>query len=204
MEIKKCKSCGEDKDISDFRKHRLDCKACCYDKDYQKQYQKEYRSKNKDYQKQYQKEYRSKNKESAKNYRLQNADSLKEYLKEYMKSRKSKDILFKLSCNIRTLLSCSIKDMGYNKGTKTEAILGCSFDFLKEYIESKWEPWMSWDNRGLYNGEFNYGWDIDHIIPISSAKTEEEILLLNHYTNLQPLCSKINRDIKKDKIWKLD
>ena len=23
---------------------------------------------------------------------------------------------------------------------------------------------------------------------------------LNHYTNLQPLCSKINRDIKKDKL----
>jgi len=38
------------------------------------------------------------------------------------------------------------------------------------------------------------------IIPVSSAKTEEELLLLNHYTNLQPLCSKINRDIKKSNI----
>jgi len=56
---------------------------------------------------------------------------------------------------------------------------------------------MSWDNHGLYNGEFNYGWDIDHIIPASS---EEEILRLNHYTNLQPLCSKINRDIKKNNL----
>ena len=70
---------------------------------------------------------------------------------------------------------------------------------MKEYIESKFENWMNWDNKGLYNGEFNYGWDVDHIIPISSAKTEEEIILLNHYSNLQPLCSKINRDIKKDK-----
>ncbi len=59
---------------------------------------------------------------------------------------------------------------------------------------------MTWENRGLYNGEFNYGWDIDHIIPISFAKTEEDIIKLNHYTNLQPLCSKINRDIKKDKL----
>jgi len=43
------------------------------------------------------------------------------------------------------------------------------------------------------------GKNLDYIIPISSTKTEEEILKLNHYTNLQPLCSKVNRDIKKNK-----
>lgn len=67
-------------------------------------------------------------------------------------------------------------------------------------MESKFEPWMNWNNYGLYNGELNYGWDIDHIVPISSANTEEEIIKLNHYTNLQPLCSKTNRYIKKDYI----
>jgi hypothetical protein len=56
---------------------------------------------------------------------------------------------------------------------------------------------MTWDNYGLYNGELNYGWDIDHIKPVSSAKTISELIGLNHYTNLQPLCSKVNRDIKK-------
>ena len=40
---------------------------------------------------------------------------------------------------------------------------------------------MSWDNYGLH------GWHIDHIIPISSAKTEEELYKLFYYTNLQPL-----------------
>jgi hypothetical protein len=59
---------------------------------------------------------------------------------------------------------------------------------------------MNWENRGLYNGELNYGWDIDHKIPLSTAETEEEIYKLNHYSNLQPLCSKVNRDIKKDKL----
>jgi hypothetical protein len=57
---------------------------------------------------------------------------------------------------------------------------------------------MNWDNYGLYNGESNYGWDIDHIIPSSSAITEEELIKLNHFTNLQPLCSYINRKIKSD------
>ena len=59
---------------------------------------------------------------------------------------------------------------------------------------------MNWDNQGLYNMELNYGWDLDHIIPLSSATTEEEIIKLNHYTNLQPLCSRVNRDIKRDNI----
>jgi cytidylate kinase len=53
-------------------------------------------------------------------------------------------------------------------------------------------------NRGKYNGTFNFGWDIDHMIPVSTAKTEEDVIRLNHYTNLQPLCSKINRDIKRN------
>lgn len=38
------------------------------------------------------------------------------------------------------------------------------------------------------------------IIPISSAKTEEEIIKLHHYTNYQPLDSKINIIDKKDKL----
>jgi hypothetical protein len=40
---------------------------------------------------------------------------------------------------------------------------------------------MSWDNYGYY------GWHIDHIIPLSSAKTKEEIYKLCHFKNLQPL-----------------
>lgn len=59
---------------------------------------------------------------------------------------------------------------------------------------------MNWENYGLYNGTEGYGWDIDHIIPTSSGITEDDIIKLNHYLNLRPLCSKINRDIKRDNV----
>ena len=60
------------------------------------------------------------------------------------------------------------------------------FEEFKTYLESQFEDWMNWDNYGLYNGEEKYGWDIDHIIPISSGINENEVVKLNHFTNLQP------------------
>lgn len=39
----------------------------------------------------------------------------------------------------------------------------------------------------------NHGkWHLDHIIPLASANTEEDIIKLNHYTNFQPLWAKDN------------
>jgi hypothetical protein len=45
---------------------------------------------------------------------------------------------------------------------------------------------MNWNNYGYY------GWHIDHIKPLSSAKNEFELIKLFHYTNLQPLWWKDN------------
>ena len=111
-----------------------------------------------------------------------------------------KDPMFKIIEATRNRIRNSIKHSGNRKNSKTSQILGCSFDEFRTYLESKFEPWMNWNNRGRYNGTPEYGWDIDHIIPTSSATTEEDIIKLNHYTNLQPLCSFFNRDIKRNKL----
>lgn len=181
---KKCLKCNEVKEINYFSKDKsskdgylTQCKCC------RKKYYK--LNKNLYDRTEYMKKYKNDNK-SRRNDKL--------------KIRRKYDILFNLSNNIRSRINETFKNNGYYKKSKTQEILGCSFEELKHYLESKFEPWMNWENRGLYNGDFNYGWDIDHIIPLSSGNSEEDITKLSHYKNLQPLCSKINRDIKKDKL----
>ena len=93
-----------------------------------------------------------------------------------------------------------LKSKGYLKKSKTHEILGCSFVDFKVYIESQFEPWMNWGNYGVYKGNYNETWQLDHIIPISSAKNEDDIIRLNHYDNFRPLCSKINQYDKGDKL----
>jgi hypothetical protein len=137
-------------------------------------------------------------KQKKKEYRENNKTRIKEYQNSYFKTKKNNDPLFKLSCNLRVLINVYLKNKGYKKQSKTEQILGCPFNEFKLYLENKFESWMTWENYGKYNGELNHGWDIDHTTPCSSAKSEEELLKLNHFSNLQPLCSKINRDIKKN------
>ena len=128
------------------------------------------------------------------NYNKSNIDKVRERNKEYKRNRLIIDPLYRLKSNISRRIRRCMK----NKSNRTYEILGCSPSDFKLYIESKFEHWMSWDNYGKYNGDFNHGWDLDHITPISSAINEEAIISLNHYKNLQPLCSKVNRDIKRD------
>ena len=148
----------------------------------------------------YQKENRVDRSNYIRKWYYENIDDRRQKIAKYVRVRKSIDDLFNLKVNIRTMIYKSLLNNGYTKKAKCYEILGCSFEEFKIYLESKFEPWMNWQNKGLYNGELDYGWDIDHIIPLSSSKNEEEMIKLNHYTNLQPLCSKVNRDIKKDKL----
>jgi len=182
------------------------------------EYNRVYRSNHKEYFVMKNKEYYNKNKESVserkREYYLENKEKIIERKGRYyhenkkklnkqsverINERKKQDELFKLKCNTRSLIASTIRLNGFRKISKTTEILGCTFIEFKEYLESKFESWMTWDNYGNWNGQptkLNESWDIDHIIPISMACCEEDIIRLNHYTNLQPLCSYSNRFIK--------
>jgi hypothetical protein len=132
-----------------------------------------------------------------KEYNLKNKEKNDTYRYDYIKNRLKNDKIFKFRLNISNLIRQSFNNGSYTKKSKLQEILGCTYEEFVTYIESRFEDWMNWENHGKYNGDFNYGWDIDHIIPISTAQTIEDVIKLNHYTNLQPLCSKVNRNIKR-------
>jgi hypothetical protein len=83
---------------------------------------------------------------------------------------------------------------GKKAGSATKD-LGCSIEFFKEYIASKFEPWMTWENRGIDT------WHLDHIIPLASfdLTDREQFKRAAHYTNHQPLKAEDNRN-KRDRI----
>jgi len=93
---------------------------------------------------------------------------------------------------MRQLIRHSFKRRGYTKKSKTFDILGEEWSVVKLHFENLFKEGMSWDNYGE--------WQIDHIIPISTSKTNEDIIKLNHYTNLQPLWKNEN-NIKGNSVF---
>lgn len=108
----------------------------------------------------------------------------KDYQKSYRKSRILSDPIFATKYRLRCRISEVIRAKGYSKTSKTNKMLGCDWSHLKVHLESKFADGMSWENRNL--------WHIDHVIPLASAKSVEEVVKLCHYTNLQPLWAKDN------------
>ena len=194
--VKICKKCKVEKDELDYHVHKIKdgrvylrnvCKICVRKSNLEYLNRDDIKIKKKEYSKLYlsKKEVKERKRHINRDYYINNKNSINKKLRLRMKE----DILFGLKKKLRSTISCSLK--GYKKNLKTEKIIGCSFDEFKIYIENKFENWMNWSNHGIYKiNEYNIGWDIDHIIPLSSAVNEEEIYKLNHFTNLQPLCIK--------------
>ena len=134
--------------------------------------------------------YKETNKEHVDEYNaLYRASHAKEHA-EYIKKRRA-DPTYKLICSTRNLLNNAFnKRCKVGKAKRAEEILGCSIDFFIEHLKSQFKEGMTIENHGE--------WHIDHIIPLSTAKTEEDVIRLNHYTNLQPLWAKENI-LKRDR-----
>lgn len=115
---------------------------------------------------------------------------------KWNKKRRHTDPVFKLAVLLRRRTLLALKAKKFTKTNTLHQYLGCSCSELKAHLESQFKPGMTWENHSLR------GWHIDHIIPISSASTPEELYKLCHFSNLQPLWATENLK-KSDKLLRV-
>ena len=209
--VKKCRKCEIERNYSEFYKDKRNkdglmswCRCCL--KKYRQdniervfEYKKQYYQEKKEYYNEYNKQYYQENKDSIKgrskqyyqdNRELRSERSKqyyqenKERIMDYYEKRRKTDPLFKMAGNLRNRTYQAFKYNGYSKNTKTQQMLGVSWEVCKAHIENQFTKGMNWDNYGE--------WHIDHIIPLASANTEKELTKLCHYSNLQPLWAEDN------------
>jgi len=126
-----------------------------------------------------------------KKYVKKNTEKIRSYFRDYTKTRKVRDVNFKLAINLRARVNTAIRDN--IKAGHTLELLGCTIDELKRHLESKFSTDMSWDNYGQ--------WHVDHIVPCSAFDLSDPVEQKQcfHYTNLQPLWAEDN--MKKHDKW---
>lgn len=171
-----CSKCGESKLVSPttwkYRKNRpagLKCKTCV--------------AKTK-------RAWDLRNKAHVDEYRVKRGKALRKHISaksnEYQKARRLRDPVFRLRCNIRSMLAKQWSR--YCAGVKprnAEVTVGLSISELYKYLID-----TALRNYGFYLYDEVY--HIDHIRPLASANSEEEIIALHHYTNLQLLYARDN------------
>lgn len=136
-------------------------------------------------------EYIERNREKKRAITKEWHSSNKERIYKRTKYRYQNEPLFKLRMILRVQILRYIKN---KEGKHTEEILGETFDNVRVHLERQFKEGMTWDNHGE--------WHIDHIIPLANGKNREELIELNHYTNLQPLWAKDNLSKGAKLDWK--
>ena len=133
----------------------------------------------------------------SKQQKVRLGDIYKNYLKEYRKKNKTDlnkkflkrlktDIMFRMRHQLRSRLLKLLKSTP--KQNSMINYIGCTFEFLKEYIEKQFVNGMTWENRGTY-------WELDHIIPCRAFdfRVDEQVKKCFHYSNLKPILKTENR-----------
>ena len=190
VETKVCSKCGIGKPVLDFYTApntdnglRKRCKECM--KSHMRQYytlnRTEFLSKNK----KYYDDNSEKCKIAAKRWHDANKESYSAYKKTYKKKRCNTEPLFKLREALGVRIRQSLSNRGFTKKSRTREMVGLDFEYLRNYLEYTW--FLNYGTE--YDGQPVH---IDHIVPCSAANTEQEIIALQHWSNLQYLTPEDN------------
>lgn len=136
------------------------------------------------------KKYQKKNRKKLSLYQAKwvanNRDRVNTLRRERTKKRRKNDPTWAIAKDISSRLSHILS--GRQKCRKTLELMGCSRLQLMLHLESRFNFYMSWDNRGPK------GWHVDHIVPIRAFNLDNivEQHVCFWYKNLQPMWAKDN------------
>lgn len=127
--------------------------------------------------------YKEINKRAQEKRRATKNAEIREYNNRYYEGKYNNDLQFKLLSVLRQRVRNALK--GEVKEETTKELLGCTIDYFKTWIESKFESGMTWMNHGRGEGM----WHLDHIKPcamfdLSNIEQRHECF---HFSNYQPL-----------------
>ena len=139
----------------------------------------------------------ARNKQKSKEWRAKNPERFKELRRrwhernpgranDYIKRRYAEDPQFALGYKVRARVYQAVKAGGASKTGRTEELVGCSFDFLRQHIERQFKGKMSWDNPSSFH--------IDHIVPLASFDLTDpaQLKVACNWQNLRPIPPKKN------------
>ena len=177
--MRTCSNCKEVRDEGYFYGKHLQCRACL------NAYQVAYRKTQRDRISAQRRAYYAANKDYCDNVKRKSLekhwDSMLAMKRKYEAKLRSTDLNFKLKKNLRNRLYIALRD-GHKTGSAVRD-LGCSIEQLRQHLESRFKPGMSWKNHN------HRGWHIDHIRPLTAFNLSDRAQFSQavHYTNLQPL-----------------
>lgn len=137
-------------------------------------------------------------------YRLNNKEEIKERRRRRAKSQRKNNPLFRLKENISRRIRQVLKRNNFAKnGDSFLKYVSYTVQELKDHIEKQFEPWMNWNNQGVYNknkwidgDSSTWTWQLDHIVPHSKFKyismDSVEFKKCWALENLRPLSAKVN------------
>lgn len=102
------------------------------------------------------------------------------------RQRYKDDPLYSTTVRLRSRMRYALKAGKAKKAARLLQLVGCTAAELVSYIETLFQPGMTWGNKGQ--------WHIDHIIPVSAfdLATAESQAAAFHYTNLRPIWASDN------------
>lgn len=217
-ENKICAVCGIEKDVTAFyfrkdtNKYKNTCLECenlrkknyyIDNKKYLLNKQQEYKLNHQTEIKEYQDNYNIVNSNKKKQYKIDNMEEILASNRKYFNNKYKYDPIFRMRATVSKTVYNALKMQAASKNGSILSCLTYTMQELKEHIEKQFEPWMNWDNHGIYNknswddnNSTTWTWQIDHIIPQSdlpyTSMEDDNFKKCWSLDNLRPLSAKQN------------